>query len=163
MFTWKTRCGLKFHFGQIDRSEISTEVSFTPPEAMWTLIMKLPHTEVKSQTGLIKRALKANREKFFAKYYEKAKWQEIMSMTYFKKFCFLIVRQICLPELLSYQGKKKKKKRPTIFYPLAEELRCQINSKVRQITELWRTTHVAKCCKIFLQISQENTCIGVSF
>ena len=27
--------------------EIWTEVSFTPPEAMWTLIIKLPHTEVK--------------------------------------------------------------------------------------------------------------------
>ena len=36
----------------------STEVSFTSPEVMWTLIMKLPYTEVKfspevkSQTGL---------------------------------------------------------------------------------------------------------------
>ena len=36
-----------------------TKVSFTTPEIMWTLIMKLPHTEVKfypevkSQTGLI--------------------------------------------------------------------------------------------------------------
>ena len=57
-FTWKTHCGLKFHFGQIVRSEICTEVSFTTPEVMRTLIMKLPHTEVKfypevkSQTGL---------------------------------------------------------------------------------------------------------------
>ena len=40
------------------RFEICTEVSFTTPEVMWTLIMKLPHTEVKfysevkSQTGL---------------------------------------------------------------------------------------------------------------
>ena len=46
------------------RFEICTEVSFTTPEVMWTLIMKLPHTEVKSQTGLsslrvsCKRALK---------------------------------------------------------------------------------------------------------
>ena len=52
------------------RFEICTEVSFTTPEVMWTLIMKLPHTEVKfypevkSQTGLNslrvsrKRALK---------------------------------------------------------------------------------------------------------
>ena len=39
LFTWKTHCGLKFHFGQIDRSEIYTEVSFTSPEFMWTLIM----------------------------------------------------------------------------------------------------------------------------
>ena len=51
-------CGLKFHFGEFDRSEICTEVSFSPPEVMQTLIMKLPHTEVKfypevkSQTGL---------------------------------------------------------------------------------------------------------------
>ena len=70
MFTWKTHCNLKFHFGQLDRSEICTEVSFNPPEAMCMLIMKLPHTEVKfypkvkSQTGLsslgvsCKRALK---------------------------------------------------------------------------------------------------------
>ena len=54
MFTWKTYRGLKFHFGQIDESEICTdmsgqideseidEVSFTSPELMWTLIMKLP-------------------------------------------------------------------------------------------------------------------------
>ena len=41
MFTWKTHCGLKFHFG------LCTEVSFTPPEDMWTLIIKLPRTEVK--------------------------------------------------------------------------------------------------------------------
>ena len=40
------------------RFEICTEVSFTTPEVMWTLIMKLPHTkvkfypEVKSQTVL---------------------------------------------------------------------------------------------------------------
>ena len=43
---------------QIDQSEICTEMSFTTPEVMWTLIMKLPHTEmkvypeVKSKTGL---------------------------------------------------------------------------------------------------------------
>ena len=43
---------------QIDRGEICTEVSFTSPEVMWTLIIKLPLTEVKfypkvkSQTGL---------------------------------------------------------------------------------------------------------------
>ena len=47
LFTWKTHCGLKFHFGQTDRSKICTEVSFTSPELMWTLIMKLPYTEVK--------------------------------------------------------------------------------------------------------------------
>ena len=49
---------MKFHFGQYDRSEIFTEVSFTTPEVIRTLIMKLPHTEVKIysevkyQTGL---------------------------------------------------------------------------------------------------------------
>ena len=48
----------EFHFGQVDRSEICTKVSFTTLEVMWMLIMKLPHTEVKfyaevkSQTGL---------------------------------------------------------------------------------------------------------------
>ena len=54
----KTHCGLKFHFGQFEWSEICTKVSFAPPEVMWMLIMKLPHTEVKfypelkSQTSL---------------------------------------------------------------------------------------------------------------
>ena len=49
---------MKFHFGQYDRSEIFTEVSFTTPEVIRTLIIKLPHTEVKIysevkyQTGL---------------------------------------------------------------------------------------------------------------
>ena len=58
MFTWKTHCSLKFHFGQIDHSEICTKVSFISPEVMWTLIMKLPYTELKfyneakSQTSL---------------------------------------------------------------------------------------------------------------
>ena len=51
-------CGLKFHFSQIDQSEICTKVSFTSPEVMWMLVMKLPYTKVKihpkvkSQTGL---------------------------------------------------------------------------------------------------------------
>ena len=56
---------------EISFRSICTEVSFTTPEVMWKLIMKLPHTEVKlypeakSQTGLSslrvsrKRALKA--------------------------------------------------------------------------------------------------------
>ena len=58
MFTWKTHYGLKFHFVQIDQSEICTEVSFTSPKAMRTLIRELPYTKVKfhpkvgSQTGL---------------------------------------------------------------------------------------------------------------
>ena len=58
LFTWKSHCGLKFHFSQIDQSEICTEVSFNYPELMGTLIIKLPYskvkfyTKVKSQTGL---------------------------------------------------------------------------------------------------------------
>ena len=43
----ETRCGLKVHFGQVDQTEICTEVIFTMPDAMWTLIMKLPRTKVK--------------------------------------------------------------------------------------------------------------------
>ena len=43
-------CGLKFHFGQIDRSEIYTEVRFTSPELMWSEFY--PDHEVKSQTSL---------------------------------------------------------------------------------------------------------------
>ena len=58
MFAWKTHCGLKVHFSQIEQSEICTEVSFTLPEPMWMQTMKLTYTEakfyskVKSQTGL---------------------------------------------------------------------------------------------------------------
>ena len=58
LFTWKIRCGLKLYFDQFDRSEICAEVSFNTPRIMWTLIIKLPHTElkfqpnVKSQTSL---------------------------------------------------------------------------------------------------------------
>ena len=59
-FTVYMENSLRFEISlrSIDRSEICTEVSFTMPEVMWTLIMKLPHTEVKfypevkSQTGL---------------------------------------------------------------------------------------------------------------
>ena len=49
---------LEISLRQIDRSEICTEVSFTSPEVMCVLIIKLPYTEVKflpelkSQTGL---------------------------------------------------------------------------------------------------------------
>ena len=58
LFTLKTQYVLKFHFGQIDRSEICTEISFTLPELIWKLIIQLAYTEVKlypklkSQTGL---------------------------------------------------------------------------------------------------------------
>ena len=47
------------HFGQIDRSEICSEVNFTSPKLMLMQIIKLPYTEmkfyheVKSETGLI--------------------------------------------------------------------------------------------------------------
>ena len=63
---------LRAHF---HTSEICAEVSLTMPEVMRTLIMKLPHTEVKfypevkSQTGLsslrvsCKRALNARHSK----------------------------------------------------------------------------------------------------
>ena len=67
----ETHCGLKFHFGQFGRSEICTEVSFTQPEVMWTLVIKLPHTEVtfypkvKSQTGL--RSLWVSRKRALRK------------------------------------------------------------------------------------------------
>ena len=43
----ETHCGLKFHFGQFDQSEICIKLSFTTTEVMWTLITKLPHTKVK--------------------------------------------------------------------------------------------------------------------
>ena len=50
LFTWKTHCGSKFHFSQIDWTEICTKVSFTLPELMWTLIMKLCYTQMKFYT-----------------------------------------------------------------------------------------------------------------
>ena len=50
MFKMKTHCGLKFHFGQIYRSEICIEVSFTLLELVWTLIIKLSYIEVKTCT-----------------------------------------------------------------------------------------------------------------
>ena len=70
----ENQCDLKFHFGQFDRSEIWTKVSFTFPEVMWTLTMKLPYTKVdlypkvKSQTCLsslrvsCKRALRIHKK-----------------------------------------------------------------------------------------------------
>ena len=59
-FTVYMEISLRFeiHFGQFDRREICTEVSFTAPKVMRTLTMNLPHTEVKfypevkPQTGL---------------------------------------------------------------------------------------------------------------
>ena len=57
---------------KIDRSEICTEVSFTPPEVMWMLIMKLPYIEVKfypkvkSQTGLSSRRVSCKRALSYA-------------------------------------------------------------------------------------------------
>ena len=34
LFAWETHCGLKFHFGQIDGSEICIEVSLASPKLM---------------------------------------------------------------------------------------------------------------------------------
>ena len=48
LFTWKTHCGLKFQ--SIWPKWNCTKVSFTTHEVMWTLTMKLPHTEVKFYT-----------------------------------------------------------------------------------------------------------------
>ena len=43
-FTVYTEKSLRF---EISLRSICTEVILTPPEVMWTLIIKLPHTEVK--------------------------------------------------------------------------------------------------------------------
>ena len=89
MFTWKTQCGLKFYFGQFGRSEICTKVSFTKPEVMWTLIMKLPHTEVKfypkvkSQTGLSSLRVSCERALRLLK--------SVISL----KYLFLLIQQTC--------------------------------------------------------------------
>ena len=32
LFTWKTHCGLKFHFGQTEQGAICVEVIFISPE-----------------------------------------------------------------------------------------------------------------------------------
>ena len=56
LLTWKTHRRLKFHVSQINWNEIYTEVSFTSPEVMWTLIMKLPETEVKFCPKMIPQA-----------------------------------------------------------------------------------------------------------
>ena len=58
MFSWKSHAGLKFHFGQIDRCEIHTVLSFISPHFMWTQVNSWLNTEVrfstemKSYTGL---------------------------------------------------------------------------------------------------------------
>ena len=92
----QTHCGLKFYFGLNHRSEICTELSFTLPELMRTLIMKLTYTEVKSQTGLstlqvsYKRALKlgkSNKRKLRAFWRCEVQTQKITIITiyiYFK-------------------------------------------------------------------------------
>ena len=98
----QTHCGLKFYFGLNHRSEICTELSFTLPELLRTLIMKLTYTEVKfypevkSQTGLstlqvsYKRALKlgkSNKRKLRAFWRCEVQTQKITIITiyiYFK-------------------------------------------------------------------------------
>ena len=58
MFTWKSHAGLKFHFGQNDRYEIHTVLSFISPQFMWTQVKSWLNTkvrfstEMKSHTGL---------------------------------------------------------------------------------------------------------------
>ena len=58
MFAWKSHPGLKFYFGQNDRYEIHTVLSFISPQFMWTQVKSWLNTEVrfstkmKSHTGL---------------------------------------------------------------------------------------------------------------
>ena len=58
MFTWKSHTGFKFHFGQNDRYEIHTILSFISRQFTWTQIKSWLNTEVrfsiemKSHTGL---------------------------------------------------------------------------------------------------------------
>ena len=58
MFTWKSHAGLKFHFGQNERYEIHTVLSFISPQFKWTQVKSWLNTEVrfwtqmKSHTGL---------------------------------------------------------------------------------------------------------------
>ena len=58
MFTWKSHASLKFHFGQNDRYEIHTILSFISPQFMWTQVKSWLNTkvrystEMKSHTGL---------------------------------------------------------------------------------------------------------------
>ena len=58
MFTWKSHAGLKFHFGQNDRYEIHTILSFISAQFMWTQVKSWLNiemrfsTEMKSLNGL---------------------------------------------------------------------------------------------------------------
>ena len=58
MFTWKSQAGLKVHFGQNDRYEIHTVLSFILPQFMWIQVKSRLNTEegfsteMKSHTGL---------------------------------------------------------------------------------------------------------------
>ena len=52
MFTQKSHAGLKFHFGQNDRYEIHTVLSFISPQFMWTQVKSWLNTEVKFSTEM---------------------------------------------------------------------------------------------------------------
>ena len=58
MFTWKSHAVLKFHFGQNERYEVHTVLSFISLQFMWTQVKSWLNTEVrfstkvKSHTGL---------------------------------------------------------------------------------------------------------------
>ena len=81
MFTWKSHAGFKFYFGQNDRYEIHTVLSFISPQFMWTQVKSWLNTEVrfstemKSHTGLssfrlsCERTLKYNRGDHVCKFW----------------------------------------------------------------------------------------------
>ena len=52
MFTWKSHAGLKFHFGQNDRYEIHTVLSFISPQFMWTQVKSWLNTEMRFSTEM---------------------------------------------------------------------------------------------------------------
>ena len=52
MFTWKSYAGLKFHFGQFDRYEIHTVLSFISPQFMWTQVKSWLNPEVRFSTEM---------------------------------------------------------------------------------------------------------------
>ena len=52
MFTWKSHAGLKFHFGQNERYEIYTVLSFILPQFMWTQVKSWQNTEVRFSTEM---------------------------------------------------------------------------------------------------------------
>ena len=146
LFTWKTLCGLKFHFGQFDRSETCTEVSFTPPEVMWTLIMKLPHTkvkfypEVKSQTGLSSLRVSCKRDLiYFRGFYINfgTFW------SFFKHF-----KAICLPE--------------SSLWLFLNFLKKRISKAVVVNLSFWQNLGYTQKKLQFWNISRKKICAGIT-